>query len=863
MELLGATGFMLDVDDDFEDHGGYGPDLLSPGDTVTAGSCDDDDGDDEGSIVSPADARGFIAGLNASRATSDAFSTPNVGRAVATMGTSAPPALQFSGQAPCTDTGCGCGLSLPATTTAGAPTMPQPVLSAGASPQVQVPGPTVVAPAEPSPTLSANTGAPDAAKSAAVHGLPRAPSATQETAAWLRTQSWGGAGAPQPLVEPSFAETAGRAFVSLLLVLSLGVGVFAACYGMSGMHVAFTHIITATCTRGGLGLARSFAFVSADTTCDMMPPPPSISPWHMFCDIGSLVFAVMLLAEHAFSELMLAYILKIGRGVRELLSPRRVLRRGVIGMGITCMIFLVMTMVTGSHGFEQPLAARSLQGRVIGMAQHGVDLVPGSTGDKLRFVVNNLSVSQLNETAMPALMQAKDVEALAYNVGMKVGKGAKSLVIGDTGAAIHVVTGPWAAVPGSVRPNTLAVKTANGSVVPPLKCDSLLTLETNAGVKKTVLLEDALIMADCAHNLVSLGKLAAEQNISLTLGAGLDPSYLSLPSPSGSTRSKRVKSVVPILNLGVIVIPQSGANNVALGAVAQGARRVQKLGRGIVHARGNHTNWENLKNWHKCTADVPEPWGANVHDEACDDCLKANAPEVSSDRHGPEVKQPGDLVSFDVYSLGVKHVHGGQNKVLGIHDHYSKFNFMVLLKNESVEEIIRGWRMFLAYSNSKRVTVRAGHADNGTSFVSHEFKAFFRDEVQARLTTSAPYSPRSNGAIERQWRTLGNATRAMLSKSKLPRNYAWYAFAQATDVQNTLPHADNVNECSYSLFTGNKPSASHFRVWGCVAYAKIYNPLTKMADRAIRGVHLGHAPNQSGYLVYEPQTRTTCMWAHT
>ena len=39
MELLGATGFMLDVDDDFEDHGGYGPDLLSPGDTVTVGHC--------------------------------------------------------------------------------------------------------------------------------------------------------------------------------------------------------------------------------------------------------------------------------------------------------------------------------------------------------------------------------------------------------------------------------------------------------------------------------------------------------------------------------------------------------------------------------------------------------------------------------------------------------------------------------------------------------------------------------------------------------------------------------------------------------------------------------------------------------
>ena len=102
------------------------------------------------------------------------------------------------------------------------------------------------------------------------------------------------------------------------------------------------------------------------------------------------------------------------------------------------------------------------------------------------------------------------------------------LTIGDSGAAIHVVTSSRDAVPGSVRPNTMGVKTANGTVVPPLKCDSLLFIETDDGSSKTVLLEDALIMDSCAHNLVSLGKLASEQHIGFTLGAGLDPSYLQI-----------------------------------------------------------------------------------------------------------------------------------------------------------------------------------------------------------------------------------------------------------------------------------------------------------------------------------------------
>ena len=121
--------------------------------------------------------------------------------------------------------------------------------------------------------------------------------------------------------------------------------------------------------------------------------------------------------------------------------------------------------------------------------------------------------------------------------------------------------------------------------------------------------------------------------------------------------------------------------------------------------------------------------------------------------------------------------------------------------------------------------------------------------------TIAPYSPRSNGKMERQWRTHGNATRAMLQKSRLPRNFAWYALAQSVKVRNTLPIADKPDECPYSLFTGKKPSASQFRVFGCVCYAKIYDRVTKMSNEAVRCVNLGPAPNQSGVIAYDVSTR--------
>lgn len=57
----------------------------------------------------------------------------------------------------------------------------------------------------------------------------------------------------------------------------------------------------------------------------------------------------------------------------------------------------------------------------------------------------------------------------------------------------------------------------------------------------------------------------------------------------------------------------------------------------------------------------------------------SKADGIPSDAHAPVVAKAGDLVSFDVMKLGVKHVHGGQTAVLGIHDHRSQLNWVRLL----------------------------------------------------------------------------------------------------------------------------------------------------------------------------------------
>ena len=321
----------------------------------------------------------------------------------------------------------------------------------------------------------------------------------------------------------------------------------------------------------------------------------------------------------------------------------------------------------------------------------------------------------------------------------------------------------------------------------------------------------------------------------------------------------------PLVNLGVLILPNAssdwaerapsfGAMNGAYAnvRVTQGNRANAKVSSRVLHCRALHRNSSVINAWHKCS-NASSTWSCDR--AACDDCLKAKADNIPSDFHSPVVKKPGDLVSFDVYNMGVPHIHGGQRKVMGFHDHMSKFNYVVLLANETEEEILRGLKEFINYTRSCRVVVRHIHTDNAKPHLGPNVTAYIRDDVKARYTTIVPNTPRQNGAMERQWRNMGNDTRTLIGHAKMTRNYVWYALHESVQVANTLPNPDDNTKCPYSLFTGRRPNVTQFRVWGCMVYAKIFNPLPKVADRAVRCLHLGRLPSQPGYMCYDPETK--------
>nr|GEV40859.1 putative zinc finger, CCHC-type [Tanacetum cinerariifolium] len=90
-------------------------------------------------------------------------------------------------------------------------------------------------------------------------------------------------------------------------------------------------------------------------------------------------------------------------------------------------------------------------------------------------------------------------------------------------------------------------------------------------------------------------------------------------------------------------------------------------------------------------------------------------------------------------------------------------------------------------------------------------------------------TPQQNGVAERRNCTLMDMAHSMLANSNLPEFLWTKALKTAVHILNRVP-SKFVPKTSYEIWTGRKPSLRYFRVWGCPAEAKLYNPQSRKLD---------------------------------
>ena len=146
-------------------------------------------------------------------------------------------------------------------------------------------------------------------------------------------------------------------------------------------------------------------------------------------------------------------------------------------------------------------------------------------------------------------------------------------------------------------------------------------------------------------------------------------------------------------------------------------------------------------------------------------------------------------------------------------------------------------------------------SDKG-EFNSDDVRAYCAEKVLTPLTTCS-YSPQQNGLIERTWRTISEASIAMLITANLSEPYWEEARRTAGHIRNRITggHPSTDPMSPFEKFFGVKPHLRHFKVFGVRAFPLIHNKPKDHAEKAQEGIFVGYSDrSMGGYRIYMPET---------
>ncbi|GJS81613.1 retrovirus-related pol polyprotein from transposon TNT 1-94 [Tanacetum coccineum] len=140
--------------------------------------------------------------------------------------------------------------------------------------------------------------------------------------------------------------------------------------------------------------------------------------------------------------------------------------------------------------------------------------------------------------------------------------------------------------------------------------------------------------------------------------------------------------------------------------------------------------------------------------------------------------------------------------------------------------------------------------DNGTEFVNQTFREYY-EKVGISCETSFSRSPKLNGVVERQNRTLIKAARIMLIYEKDPLFLWAEAVATACYTKNrSIIHLCH-DKTPYELLHDKPPDLSFFHVFGALCYPiNDSENLGKLQPKADIGIFIGYAPTKKAFFEF-------------
>ena len=154
---------------------------------------------------------------------------------------------------------------------------------------------------------------------------------------------------------------------------------------------------------------------------------------------------------------------------------------------------------------------------------------------------------------------------------------------------------------------------------------------------------------------------------------------------------------------------------------------------------------------------------------------------------------------------------GGKRSCIAFINDYSRYTRVYLLRNKD-----KAMDVFIKYKNEVEnqlsTKIKSLRSDRSGEYESKPFNTFSEEYGIIHKTT--PYSPKSNGVVERKNRTLKDMMNVMLASSRAPLNLWGEAVISACHIQNRIHHK-KTSKTPYELWKGYAPNIGYLKVWGC------------------------------------------------
>lgn len=240
----------------------------------------------------------------------------------------------------------------------------------------------------------------------------------------------------------------------------------------------------------------------------------------------------------------------------------------------------------------------------------------------------------------------------------------------------------------------------------------------------------------------------------------------------------------------------------------------------------------------------------------CDSCIKGKNTRKPFTPVTTRASAPLELIHADICGPVEGAIGGGRYMLLFIDDHTRWTSCFILSRKSEAMEKFQEWLALAEKTHSSAgYKVKRFRSDGGGEFTSKTFAEYLKKEGIAKETTT-PYTPQSNGVVERANRTIFGRARSMLDDAGLSKLYWAFAVEAAVYLKNRTPTRSVIGMTPFEAWHGIKPSVKHIRVFGCLAFVHVpKEKRLKLDFRATPVIFVGYGASTKQYLVYDPLAR--------